>query len=143
MWYAPCVIRSHIYYSGMEFYRLVQEIEAQEGTHLDIVHEPKSISIPKQARGGQPMMNLIGAGCNEAAVFAVPFERGVFAGSPESDQLIEIGETLTTNAGRDKGSDPIHMAMAVDKKDDQLIVCAVDDGVGLWPRFIGTWEDDE
>ena len=135
-------------YGPHEFSRLVDEIEAQGGTHLDLLHERRRLTIPIQAKGNKKARaskDLVTTGCDDAALFSIPYKKGVFAGDPESDQQIHIGETERSYVGGELKEKPIpaHMAMEVDEEEDSIVVCAIDDGVGLWPRFEGTWEEED
>lgn len=142
------VVRSSWYtssmdYTGMEFHRLVQEVEDQGGSHLDLLHEPKRVMIPKpegfegataQTRDekGKPLQTT---GCYEGAVLSVSYRKPTFGGSPETDQLYECG------------TDPQEgtvgfMANPVAEDTDSLVVCAACDDVGKWPRFAGSWEEE-
>lgn len=86
-----------MYYERDEFFRLMEAIEAQEGIHLDEVHENvyHGDLLNDSGRKGVEVVN-----CGGAALFEVPYEA-----------VGELG-VLTT-----------------------LKVCAVDDRLGLWPRF--------
>lgn len=125
---------SNLDYSGAEFYRLIQEVEGQGGSHLNLLHEPHPIDIPRQRDGGAAQKGLTSTGCNDATLFDIPFENAIFGGDTSTDQQVNIGAQ--------KDGKPAHMAMPVDEKDDTIIVCALDDAVGLWPRFAGTWEEE-
>lgn len=128
----------------MEFHRLTQEVEAQGGAHLDLLHEPKRVSIPKpkgfpkgKAQTRDEKGNALrSTGCDDAMLFSISYRKPTFGGSPETDQLYE--------AGTDPDSGTVGMmANPVAEDTDSLVVCAKDDWVGRWPRFQGTWEDDE
>lgn len=125
-------------YGGMEFMRLTEEIEDQGGTHLAELHERRTIKIPKQAAKGE-RQRASGSGCLDAALFSIPFERGVFGGDKATDQMFELGE----HEGRLGDGNMAYASMAIDEQADAIVVCAKDDCVGLWPRFIGTWEEEE
>lgn len=130
-------------YGGLEFMRLTDEIEVQGGEHLDVLHERRTIRIPQQAAAGEAQ-RLASAGCGGAAMFKVAYKRPVFGGDPQTDQLVDYGgrEDATPNDGQGKGN-IAYLAMPIDDDQGEVIVCAEDDNVGLWPRFLGTWEEEE
>lgn len=132
-------------YSGTEFFRLIEEIEDQGGVQLDELHEVRVIDIPKQSKSdkAQTIRGQKLCGCDEAALFAIPFESLHFSETPADDQLVFLGNTETVNAGRDKGEEPALHAMPIGEQADTIKVCAVDDAIGAWPRFKGTREEDE
>jgi hypothetical protein len=134
-------------YSGMEFSRLVEEVEGQGGTHLDLLHERRKLVIPKQADvdGARASTDLKTCGCDDATLFSLPYERLTFGGEPDTDQQINIGKTerCYEDGVLKRKSIPAHMAVPVDEEDESLVVCAIDDAVGAWPRFAGAWEDDD
>lgn len=129
-------------YSGQEFYDLVREVEAQGGEHLNVLHEPRPLEIPAQQKGGVKQSGLKTTGCNDATILSLSYERGIFGGEPSTDQQIHIGTTTLRPDPDEREERPAHMAQPVDEKDDSIVVCAIDDAVGLWPRFLGTWEED-
>lgn len=130
-------------YTGLEFMRLTEEIEDQGGIHLNVLHERRTIKIPKQREGGEAQ-RIRNVGCRDAAMFSIPFEKGVFGGDVHTDQVVslDVHEDAVANDGEGKG-DMAYMAMPIDERSDSLVVCAKDDCVGLWPRFAGSWEEEE
>lgn len=84
-------------YPQDQFFRLMEEIEFQDGVHLDATCENRYVT----PLTGDKVKGVEVAMCGENALFEVPYEP--------------------------LGSDTI----------SKVRVCAVDDRVGLWPRFAG------
>lgn len=81
-------------YRQDEFFRLLEAIELDGGTHLDEAHE----NVFHTKLTGDHVKGMEVAYCNESALFEIPYEG-------------EDGAVVSIKA------------------------CAVDDRIGLWPRF--------
>lgn len=132
---------SNIDYGGHEFLRLAEIVEKEGGEHVDELHMIRRIDIPKQMDGGSEQRGLESCGCQDAMLLALPYKRLIFAGDSESDQLVELG--MTEPEDKQRAPELAFMAMEVDEKDTVMVVCAHDDAVGLWPRYVGQWEDGD
>lgn len=86
-----------MYYERDEFFRLMESIEKQGGTHLDKIHEHVYHADLVSDTGTKGLMVV---NCGESALFEVPYE------ALGNDGVLTTAE-----------------------------VCAVDDRMGLWPRF--------
>lgn len=86
-----------MYYERDEFFRLMELIEDQGGTHLNEVHENVHHPALVNDAGGKGITVVY---CGEAACFEIPYEA-----------LGDLGVLTTAK------------------------VCAVDDWLGLWPRY--------
>lgn len=87
-------------YTREEFFRLMEQIEADGGDHLDKTHDP---SVFTELVGGpvlDPKQGFV-RNCGENALFRVAYEPSGHDGTLET-----------------------------------LEVCAVDDMMGRWPRFV-------
>lgn len=104
---------------------LIDAVEDEGGKHMDDLCEPITHRIRERPNG--KYRNRKGTGCGDATIFKLPYKSAIFGGSPESDQLVEMGEM-------DDGSTAF-MAVEVDEGIRQLRVCANDDDMGKWPRF--------
>lgn len=119
-------------YSGTDFAALVDEVEDQGGTHLDDLCEVIVHKIPEKPGG--KVRKIKGTGCQDATIFKLPYKAGIFAGEPDSDQLVECGTM-------DDGT-TAKMAVAVDEGIHLFRACANDDDIGKWPRFAAALNDE-
>lgn len=94
-------------YSQLEFLRLMEEVEFQNGVHLDRDCVPSTFRMKSKPNG--PERTYETSSCGNTTMFQVPY------------------------AQEDKGGVVTHAAVTV---------CAVDDDMGLWPRFAHALKGD-
>ncbi len=86
-------------YTADEFYRLMEAVEEQGGSHIDEVHDP----VYHKKLTGDMIKGHEMTYCGEMAQFEIPY----FGLDLKGKELPE----------------------------QKLIVCAIDDRIGLWPRY--------
>lgn len=102
-------------YHPDDFYRLMEAVEEAGGMQIERRCEPTKIRLKApNARGEMKPKTFFTAGCQQNALFAVPYE------VPQG----RLG-TKMQKAGA-----------------GVAIVCAVDDDMGRWPRFAHVIEED-
>ena len=112
---------------------LIEEVESQGGVHLSSeVHTPDILrmNLPideSNPQGPKRNRRVLTTGCHRHALFLVPL-------LPEAYFLDE--EEVATSPDFDFNDANHPMALMSDGETPALTkVCAVDDSMGLWPRF--------
>lgn len=116
-----------------DFLSLIEEVEDQGGVHLATdtckpdtfrLNYPIDEDEPSGAKRNRKFQTV---GCHRKALFLVPL-------SDERNFLSE--EEIATNPGLDFDDSKHPVLMMSDEQTPALAkVCAVDDSMGLWPRF--------
>jgi hypothetical protein len=133
-----------------DFLSLIEEAERQGGAHLNEVCKPDTfrLDLPideDKPQGPKHSVKLATTGCRRRAKFLVPLLPDAYL-----DQVDVLDATGKIGEGEDFGNrtwreptdedfdfrnDHPHQAMLGDGSPMLAKVCAVDDAMGLWPRF--------
>jgi hypothetical protein len=118
-------------YHPDDFINLVEEVEAQGGAHLaSETHRPRHFRInqpldPDNPTGPKHSVKLPTSGCKRRANFLVALlPEAYFTEDSLTSPDFDFDDSKHPRAMMDDGETP---ALAK--------VCAVDDAMGLWPRF--------
>lgn len=102
-------------YHPSDFQRLAEEVEEQGGTALPGAHNPRKLSMKlPDAEGESRWQDAFTTGCHQEARFLVPY---ALPGG-------KLGEVM-----EQRGAGIVE-------------VCAVDDDMGKWPRFVNAIQED-
>ena len=128
-------------YNKDDFLNLIEEVENQGGVHLtQEEHKPEVFRLDqpideRRPDGAKRTVRVQTSGCRRRALFLVPLLPEAYfmddeeaATSPDFD----FDDTKHPQATMSDGATP---ALAK--------VCAVDDAMGLWPRFESSMESGE
>jgi hypothetical protein len=127
-------------YHPDDFLSLVEEVEHQGGVHLSDEHKPTTVRLnyPIDAQnptGPKAARKFFTTGCHRRAQFLVPL-------LPEAYFMDD--EEIQTSPDYDF-DDSLHPTVVMSDGETPALakVCAVDDSMGLWPRFIGAMHTGE
>lgn len=105
-------------YHPDDFMKLSEQVEAEGGSCLAEPCVGKTFSYKEpDGRGGHRWIRLSTTRCNTSARMQLPYD------ATQPVRIYEGKERIVDHKGEGKGAH------------NTLIVCAVDDAVGLWPRF--------
>lgn len=118
----------------------MEEVERQGGAHSDERCVPQKFVLDQPKPGAEKMVktDIYTAGCNAEAKFIVPYDPAQHVTVPGY------------NGPDDPNADYMTVAPSVgdakamkDRKSGFAVVCAVDDNMGLWPRFAHVIEEED
>ncbi len=138
-----------------DFLRLIDAVTDAGGKHLDeaCTGEVLEYKDPKTKKVEKTTTN----GCNQDTLFEVPYDPAATVAVPEpilepdpdrSEWTDENGDgRVTRRARKNEHGEPIwEIVMRRGRENDGYLssvkVCALDDNVGMWPRFKGTMLDE-
>lgn len=120
-------------YHPDDFLYLIEEVETQGGVHLTgEVCKPSllrmNLPVDEENPTGPKVNKSVGTtGCNRHAKFMIPLL---------PDSYIALNEELASDPAMDFNDDDNPLALMTDGETPALVkCCAVDDAMGLWPRF--------
>jgi len=152
--------------ANSDFLRLIDAVEAQDGAHLDDTCHADEINyeFPNGTR-----KSVLTNGCEKETVFEIPYDPTETVLVPEpllepdpdrSEWVDENGDSRQTRRskteeifndhGESTGSTRTLFEIVEregERPDSGIIdrstvrVCALDDNIGMWPRFKGTLQD--
>lgn len=120
-------------YSPDEFLQLMEAVEAQGGAHSSEPCKPRNYKLRMPKPGNATVRvwkNFTTTGCGAEARFVVPYD---------PTQPVSIKHKGQTSTDEPTESE---LAAMVDRGAGMAAVCAVDDSLGLWPRFANTSQED-
>lgn len=110
-------------YDGDSFISLLEEVERQGGEHLPETCLPQEYVITINKRGGGvKKRKVFTTGCGKELRLSIPYD-------PGAPVLIPVTPTAANPDPEPERRDGDHGA-------GRLIVCAEDDAVDRWPRFL-------
>lgn len=127
-------------YHPDDFLSLIEEVENQGGVHLsDETHKPETFRLnypidEDNPTGPKASRKFKTTGCHRRANFLVPL----------LDEEYFLDEDTLTGPLFDFNDGKHPVAVMSDGETPALAkVCAVDDAMGLWPRFMGSMHTGE
>lgn len=123
-------------YNPDDFLRLMEEAERQGGAHLPDRCEPGSYDLDMPNGSGRRTTKTVKtSGCGQETQFVLPYDPAQKVeipgyGGPENADGEPKTATVSANDAK-----AMNQRLA-----GLLTVCAVDDNVGLWPRFANVVE---
>lgn len=120
-------------YSPDNFLRLMEEVESQGGAHSSdaCMPQPFRIKLPEEGNPSKRVWKTrYTSGCRAEARFLVPYD-------PTTPVTVE-------HKGVETHDEPSETELAgMNERDAGMaVVCAVDDAMGLWPRFANVIQED-
>lgn len=153
MWYDPLTLNYH----PDDFLSLIEAVEAQGGAHLSELCKPDlfRLNLPiddENPKGPKANRKLTTTGCRRRAKFLVPLLTndyvddidlldGAFHGEYDEDGSLERRPAEEEDFDFDK--DHPKQKLMGDGTPMLAKVCAVDDAMGLWPRFQNAMQTGE
>ncbi len=143
-----------------DFLALIEEVEEQGGAHLSgEVHKPTHFRLNQpvdEDKPQGPMVNkrLDTTGCHRRAQFLVPLlpdayfmdepHLGRNVGVTNIDREGNVSTRVATSEDFDFNDEENPLSMMGDGETPALVkACAVDDAMGLWPRYAHTMTTGE
>lgn len=144
-------------YHPEDFQALIAEVEQQGGAHTNKVCRPEIIRMnvpidPANPKGKKRSEKFETTGCHRKAKFLIPFLPDEYLGEidlldgAKHGYFDDEGERQTRDATEedfDFNPDHPHQALMGDGSPMLVMACAVDDAMGLWPRFQGAMHTGE
>lgn len=145
-------------YHPDDFLNLVEEVEQQGGAHLNEVCKPEQfrLNLPlddSAPTGQKKSVKLQTTGCSRRAKMLVPLLPDEYVDEVDlldGAGLIGEGKDFANREWREPTEDDFefakdfeHQALMGDGKPMFAKVCAVDDAMGLWPRFADVMKTGE
>jgi hypothetical protein len=115
-------------YTQSQFFRLMETVEDQGGEHLDLACEDRDFEFVGDKATPSPLVRY----CGESALFMVPYDPGEAVEVASYPQRHKDDDPMMQPMGRANGKPKI---MPGERGEGTLMVCAVDDDMGRWPRF--------
>jgi hypothetical protein len=156
IWYAsqaPYLEKTHMKIAHSDFLRLIDAVEEDGGKHLD--ESCTGTLVEFKEKDGKVVRDLT-MGCNQDTLFEVPYDPSEMAAVPEP--IMEPDDNRSPYIGLD-GEERQPRRSRKDDNDNPLVeivmrkgrdsggipssvkVCALDDNVGMWPRYAHTMQD--
>lgn len=145
-------------YHPDDFLYLIEEVERQSGAHLTEVCKPEQfrLNLPiddDRPTGPKKNVKLQTTGCRRRSMFLVPLLPDAYVDQVDllgNTGLIGEGENFSQRTWREPTEDDFdfdnkheHQALMGDGTPMFAKVCAVDDAMGLWPRFADAMQSGE
>lgn len=121
-------------YSPDNFLRLMDEAERQGGAHSSDVCKPQNYKLKMPVPGNpskRKWRNYTTTGCGSEARFLIPYD-------PSKPVTVQHKGVTT----EDRPTESSRAAMN-ERGAGMAVVCAVDDAMGLWPRFAHVIQEDD
>jgi hypothetical protein len=128
-------------YHPDDFFALIQEAESQGGAHVSSEPcKPTTFRLdqpidPDRPRGPKRSQKFQTAGCHRRAKFLLPMLPEAYF---DGKELVDWDETSADEVDFDFDDDNNPMLTMSTGEPALTKVCAVDDAMGLWPRFQDT-----
>lgn len=108
-------------YNPDDFFALIEAVEEAGGAHLPEPCVPPRyrIKLPDPSSGLRRMQTMQATGCHKETRFVIPYDKPIYE-RDDDGKIIAEGEAEAAT----------------------LPVCAVDDDLGKWPRFVNSITKD-
>jgi hypothetical protein len=123
-------------YSPDQFLDLIEAVEDDGGVHVSGVHNPRALHYKVPSIEGGKWVDAFTVGCKREANFQIPYD-------PTEAVTIPVGKKID-RYDVDRPT-PDDADAQIERGAGLLTVCAVDDNLGMWPRFMTAppVEDDD
>lgn len=113
-------------YGPDEFLDLIEAVESDGGVQLPRRHEPSILHYKMPTIDGPKWQDAFTTGCKREALFELPYD-------PAEPVMIPAGPKAEMHDVDRPVPEEAKAQLA--RGAGLVVVCAVDDNVGMWPRF--------